>query len=269
MNQVPGTEPSQPAPVAECMWCEDRDSGRSRWALPHAFCWTRMQAEAGQPLELILWRKELERAAGGGLFFWGVGNSVGRRVVDLLRHVSTPKVLFSQMKSKPRREDASPDGVLLWRAYGDLSGRVRALPEHALVLSRASTRLGPKSRHYALACRSHSCLVPNPAGRIQLGHFRNLASTNPRIGASQVTAVIQHTPGPLHGPTYEVDLVADLSDPYFIELRDPVGLSSFDAAYLKGVIAGVRDREAWMDVVREMNRRAGPSREPALVPDCP
>ena len=38
-------------------------------------CWTRMQAESGQNIEVIIARKELERRTGGGLFFWGVGNA--------------------------------------------------------------------------------------------------------------------------------------------------------------------------------------------------
>src|ERR1700730_13554838 len=35
-------------------------------------CWSRMQAEAGQQLEAIIFRKERERQAGGGMFCWGV-----------------------------------------------------------------------------------------------------------------------------------------------------------------------------------------------------
>ena len=42
---------------------------------PNYLLWTRMQAEAGQGLELILRRKERERVAGDGRFFWGVGNA--------------------------------------------------------------------------------------------------------------------------------------------------------------------------------------------------
>ncbi len=38
-------------------------------------CWTRMQAESGQDLLNIVRRKEIERRANGGIFFWGVGNA--------------------------------------------------------------------------------------------------------------------------------------------------------------------------------------------------
>ena len=36
--------------------------------LSHIVCWTRMQAEAGQSIETIVARKELERRAGGACF---------------------------------------------------------------------------------------------------------------------------------------------------------------------------------------------------------
>ena len=45
-------------------------------------CWTRMQSEAGEGLPKILRRKDLERRAGAGLFFWGVGNAPARAIPD-------------------------------------------------------------------------------------------------------------------------------------------------------------------------------------------
>jgi hypothetical protein len=44
--------------------------------LPEAFVWTRFGTEAGQTIDRILARKEAERIANGGLFLWGIGNSV-------------------------------------------------------------------------------------------------------------------------------------------------------------------------------------------------
>ena len=42
------------------------------------FVWSKMQAEAGQGLAAIVARKEAERAAVDGIFWWGIGNSLGR-----------------------------------------------------------------------------------------------------------------------------------------------------------------------------------------------
>lgn len=109
-----------------------------------------MQAEAGQSLDTIIQRKELERAVGDGVFFWGIGNAVGSSIAALVRRVTTPRVLFSIMRSKPKRQDVEPEALLLWTAYIDGDGQIRPLPRHALVLSRATTATGEKRRHYAL-----------------------------------------------------------------------------------------------------------------------
>jgi|SRR5580693_804078 hypothetical protein len=101
--------------VGPCSWC--RGWPATTW--PTVFCWTKMQAEAGQPLAHILRRKDLERSAGDGVFFWGIGNSLGTRILDLLGASGCPVVVFSTMRSKPKSEDASPDSVLRWTGYLD------------------------------------------------------------------------------------------------------------------------------------------------------
>jgi hypothetical protein len=248
------------APHGTCTWCgsgtatEAAVALRSRGELPSAFCWTKMQAEAGQPLQLILLRKELERTAGRGLFFWGIGTSVARKVLELLQLVTVPKVLFSVMKAKPKPRDVSPEAVFLWTAYIDLSGAKRALPEHALVLSRASTDGGFKTRHYALACYSDRGLRLQASGEIRLGHFRNLGSSSPRIGSSQVTAVIEHVPGSGGGPLYGVDLVADLAHPFFVQLADPVLLPQADRRFLDSVVPQLKDADEWTNLVRSLRQ---------------
>lgn len=65
-----------------------------------SFVWTRMQAEGGQRLHKILELKEAERQAGSGLFWWGVGNSLGAALVEHARAASgTLPVVFSEMTS--------------------------------------------------------------------------------------------------------------------------------------------------------------------------
>jgi len=253
------------APHAKCTWCGPRTATeavvdlRSHREPPTAFCWTKMQAEAGQSLQLILLRKELERIAGQGLFFWGIGTSVARKVLELLQLVTVPRVLFSVMKAKPKPRDVSPEAVFLWTAYVDLSGVKRVLPEHALVLSRAATDGGFKTRHYALACYSDRGLRLQPSGEIRLGHFRNLGSSSPRIGSSQVTAVIEHVPGSVDGPLYGVDLVADLADPFFVQLADPVLLSRADRRLLDSVVPQLKRADEWTDLVRSLRQCSQPA----------
>jgi len=114
-------------------------SGMPLGELPDAFCWTKMQAEAGQRLDLIVRRKELERLAGNGRFFWGIGNSVRKRVGDLVNRVSAPRAIFSTMKSAPKSSDVRPDSTLLWTAHFDRDGSPRPLPEYVLLLRRGTT----------------------------------------------------------------------------------------------------------------------------------
>jgi len=246
----------------KCLWCEPstrvtQTDPQFLQELPEVFCWTKMQAEAGQPLDLILRRKEVERTAGGGQFFWGIGTSVARKVFDMLGRVLQPKVLFSVMKAKPKQEDVSPKGIFLWTSYVDLFGRRQHMPEHAVVLSRAYTRRGPKTHHYALVCRSDVPLDLRAEGSIKLGHFRNLGSDTPRVGSSQVTAIIEHVKTPTGGPDYLVDLVADLAEPYFVRLGEPVLLQWTEKDFLDGFFSRVSDAAEWMDVVRRLKRGVG------------
>lgn len=48
-------------------------------ALPDYFVWTRYGTEGGEAAGSILARKEQERQRAGGLFLWGIGNSVACR----------------------------------------------------------------------------------------------------------------------------------------------------------------------------------------------
>jgi hypothetical protein len=85
-------------------------------------CWSRMQAEAGQPLETIVARKELERQAGDGVFLWGVGNAPAA-VTSLLAKARLPvRAIFSIMKSRPKSIDLAPRRVVIWRRYIDANG---------------------------------------------------------------------------------------------------------------------------------------------------
>jgi hypothetical protein len=194
--------------------------------IPAAFCWTKMGAEAGQPLTGILQRKELERAAGGGIFAWGIGSSLGSGLKRLLQSNRAPSVIFSEMKAKPRAMDAKPQAIVLWLSYVSPDGDINPLPEHVVVTSRATLAGGkPKGRHYALFCDSDAPLYQDPGGEIYFGQLRNLDSGKP-LGFSQVTSVVQrYELDPASGPRYPITFRARLAWPYFARLANPVRLS--------------------------------------------
>jgi hypothetical protein len=191
--------------------------------IPDCFCWTRFGTESGEAVGQIFERKEVERIANGGVFIWGIGNSVGPSIRELVHRMSKPEVLFSPIKSSPRPQDVLPPAVAVWSHGETLSGEFYRLPEHSLVTSRYDP-LAP-TWHYALVCSSPIPISPvQPAGRVALAALTNLRTGRP-IGASQVTAVVNFRPlASERGHVYDVSARAELAYPYFIKLHQPVML---------------------------------------------
>lgn len=191
-------------------------------ALPRRFCWTRFGTEAGETIETILARKDAERQANNGVFFWGIGNSIAPAVTELIRCEREPEVLFSPIKSRPRKVDVAPACVARWTAAEPLLGDVFDLPENTTVTSRWDP-VRPTATHYALVCSSTAPLELEDAGLLSFGALSNLRSGAP-LGASQVTAVVHRARTGRGGGEYRVALRAALVEPYFVRLRDPVPL---------------------------------------------
>jgi hypothetical protein len=192
--------------------------------LPECFCWTRFGTEAGEPITHILERKEAERAANDGVFVWGIGNAVGPSIRELVRRGPKPEVLFSPIKSPAKTQDVSPPAVVAWIGGETLDGEPFCLPEHSLVTSRYDPA-SPRSGHYALVCFSRAPITPARAGgKIVFNALRNIRTGRP-IGASQVTAVVEHRRSSAEESlAYDVAIRAELVYPYFVRLQQPVVL---------------------------------------------
>jgi hypothetical protein len=199
-------------------------------ALPDHFCWTRFGTEAGQTAQRILYRKEQERVANNGIFLWGIGNSVGPGIKELVRSCNLPEVLFSPIKSPPRVVDVSPGCTVAWTLGQTNDGTDFRLPPLTLVTSRLDVS-SPKKTHYALVCFSSTGLFPSTSPpQLHFGALRNFVSGNP-IGASQVTAVVTRDRAPRSkGSVYDVALRAHLVPPFFIRLREPIALNESSGA---------------------------------------
>lgn len=222
--------------------------------IPCVFCWTKMGAEAGQPLDAIVRRKDLERRAGDGTFAWGIGNSLGT-ATELARQVAKRDdvdVLFSPMKSAPKLLDSAPSKTLLWIYYLDRNGEVSLLPEHMVVTSRGGNG---KQTHYALLCSSEETLALEDSGTLAPRNIRNLASMNP-VGASQVTAVVHYEASEECDPKpYRVAFRAKLFGDGFVRLVKP--------CRLEGQLLEVFDElncasspDAWIDSATRLRRIA-------------
>jgi hypothetical protein len=209
-------------------------------ALPEVFCWTRFGTEAGQSVEHIFARKEQERIANAGLFFWGIGNAIGPSMIELLRRTDSPEALFSPIQSAARREDAIPSTVVAWTQAQTLLGEEYRLPEQSLVTSRFYL-VKPRAKHYALVCYSKSPIeVRVGSEEIHFTGLRNLLTSRP-VGASQVTAVVQMSASEPYkaGASYGVAFRAHLTPPYLVSLRTPVALT----------VSG--DEHSWAEIVRQ------------------
>ena len=219
--------------------------------LPSAFVWSKMGAESGEALAAIIRRKELEREAGGGVFVWGIGQSLGDGL-SLLRAVeSAPRVLFSPMPSKAKFGDASPSSLLVWTAYRRNGGTTEPLPPHVLVTSRGNIGPATKTHHYALLCRSAVPLTSGPVGAVSPARMRNLASGHP-LGASQVTALVSHDDAQQGGREYPISFAADLLE--FIRLDAPLQVPLALARDLDQV-ASSATVEDWLSFVGKVLRQ--------------
>lgn len=201
--------------------------------VPSLFCWTKMGVESGQSLESIISRKELERAVGEGLFCWGIGNSLGAAPKLAISENGGQgiEVLFTKMKSPPKKIDVEPAELALWLHYRDESGRCFDLPEHCLISSRAHTPQGiPKQTHFALMCQSNNPLreASKPL-LIDAKRIKNYVSSN-SVGYSQVTSIVSYNQSEiapnLPKSNYEVSFKAKLHGIGFLKLVEPIILSA-------------------------------------------
>jgi hypothetical protein len=188
--------------------------------LPNLFCWTRFGSEAGEQIEHILFRKEQERLANGGLFLWGIGNAVGPSISELTRQTARPQVVFSPIKTASRPKDISPPAVVMWTEAEGLDGSSFTIPANSLVTSRYDPET-PRPYHFALVCYSSQPLIPLKLEyKIGFRQLRNLRTGRP-VGASQVTAVVQCTEMGTEEPLmYDVAILAELVNPYFVRLKN-------------------------------------------------
>lgn len=189
--------------------------------LPTAFCWSKMGDEAGQPLAGILARKDAERALSGGVFYWGIGASLGQSIWSFVEETECPQILFSPMRSKAKAIDANPDRVFAWTAYLDRSGKKRFLPEQALVTSRGTMGDKVKKHHYALVCERANDFKTDFDCSLRWSELRNYNSGS-KLGYSQVTAIVRRGKPRPQCHSYSIRFSARLVAPFFVTLVDPV-----------------------------------------------
>lgn len=224
--------------------------------IPSTFCWTKMGVESGEGLDLIVRRKEWERQLGNGLFFWGIGQSLGDNARDAAASIKGEmQILFSPMFSKPKDIDVRPEDIFVWNSWIDGRGNIVPLPKHVLITSRADLPSGRrKSSHYALVCRSEERLGGGTELEVTAAHLRNFSSEKP-LGASQVTAVVRNANYALSGNAarkYAVSFTATMEAPYAVQLSEPSLLTVHDLQRISEISSsgGVKDWSALVSSLR-------------------
>jgi hypothetical protein len=118
--------------------------------IPDRFVWTKIQADAGQSVDRILRRKELERQL-GGTFWWGIGQAPMAEKISQLG--PDPDVILSLMRSVAHSRDSDPDSVLLWDQYIVPGTRkIVPVPAHAVVISRIYEKVKLRQGKPDLTC---------------------------------------------------------------------------------------------------------------------
>jgi|ERR1035438_634688 hypothetical protein len=190
--------------------------------LPTKFCWTKMGDEAGQGLNGIIARKDTERALGNGIFYWGIGTALGQRIWAFIKAIQNPVVLFSPMKTRAKLIDTNPDRIFAWTAYIDRRGVKHSIPRHALITSRGTAGGKVKSSHYALVCHKHTAFSNESWPSLNPASLRNFDSGS-RLGFSQVTTIVESkNHKPIKDSSYHILFGADLVEPFYVTLVDPV-----------------------------------------------
>jgi len=190
--------------------------------LPKHFCWSKIGAESGEELDLIIKRKELERLSGNGLFVWGIGNSVINSTNLLNEKSKPPKVFFSPIKSKARIVDRDPSGIVMWSHYVGQDGLLHTLPDHSFVTSRFDGVSESSARHYALFCHSNESIMDECDLIIEADKLQNLR-TGSTLGFSQVTSIVSlDSRKKIKKSPYKVRFHANLLEPFCVKLAVPV-----------------------------------------------
>ena len=235
--------------------------------IPSKFVWTRMNTNAGEPLENIVRRKNLERKAGEGewadTFWWGVGESKGPAIFFHLADCE-PEILFSRALDDVGSRDEERFIYTTWRVYDprkrDYGGKSRPVPDNIIVQSGPKKdQSGPKDKYFALVCRSPRPLNLSEGEVLDLSRMRNLNRDEKKKGktlkeSQQPTAVVEYlqADGTSEGPYRVVNLRADLVRPRFVKLGRPKRLSDSQCRLLDELGNEGKTVNDYRDVVRKI-----------------
>ncbi len=221
-----------------------------------AFCWSKMGTEAGQTLDDIIRRKEIERIANLGIFTWGIGNSLGDAVGLLAVKYNNPMAVFTPMKSKPKQIDVTPGEIFLWNGYYDKNGTIRDLPQYSFLTSRANSEKQRKKNHFALICYSDQPITQKYTSTLDSSKLVNFKSGK-SVGSSQVTAVVKNAKISKEGKSkclYDIGFVVNLHNEGHVKLAMPILIEQVEVNALM-LAAKKGDIEEWKNILSQLRKK--------------
>ncbi len=208
------------------------------------FVWNVIGEDASEPLSHILIRKEAERLAGNGEFWWGLGTALGDVASVAMANNGLLPVVFSARQPKTYTSDLSAQIWNGWESTRD--GNSGSLPSHVLITSAYDPRKEGDAL-YALACRSSSQLVLhdhvfNPA---QCRTLKSGVSPYYAQRAAVLKGELAHARG-----SYTKGFAAELVAPWYVKLTDSRLLTSNELAVIRRFEPG----DDWLGLVQWLRR---------------
>jgi hypothetical protein len=221
-------------------------------AIPTAFIWTKIGPDSSQSVDPILRRKELERLAGDGVFWRGVGeisapNSVREawRIAHTRTVLATETRLATKTRQNPtvnNRRISNDNPIFTWSHF-DHEGRIKRIPSHVVVTSDK-----PNS-YYALVCSTETTALSHFEGTpLWASTYEHLTTKKPITPQHrQNTFPVRHVSSSKIGKPYYVAFRARLQEPYYcVQLHGQRELSEQEVEQLHSISEDGVSVEGWV-----------------------
>ena len=208
--------------------------------------------DANETLDHIVKRKEAERVAGSGEFWWGLGAPLGADVEDKARqNGGTLPALFSESSTSAKHSGQ----VLVWQNWKSVLPPRKAgrIPNHIIVTSGHNQNTTKKKPHYALICHLNVHLVLGNLGYCDLTQCltaKNQKPINYVVGARLLEKQLPLMSGQgisslsVRKIAFEATLVGHC----YVKLENPRALTATQLASLQNYQPG----HDWLCLVKQL-----------------
>ena len=219
-----------------------------------SFVWTDILFDAGESPEHIILRKEGERIAGSGEFWWGVDAPLGITVeVWAERNGGTMPVLFSKSRTTEERHSSQ---IRIWDTWRSLlhpqkHGRI---PDHVVITTGHDP--GKRQSRYALTCLSDDKLNNGTIGFCDLAQCWSLKGSQrvPHLRKAHVLRKdepLLSRKGPSSQSVYSIAFKATLVGHCFVLLENFRVLTKVELNSLREFQAG----DDWSSLAKTLRSR--------------